>query len=600
MRAALVAALVAFALPAWADAVQTSHGLSAFGDLKYGPEFQHFDYVNPDAPKGGTIVTTSILAAQTYDSLNGYILKGDPADGTTDPYNLLFDSLMTRAYDEADAVYALAASHAEYIPGGDWIIFQLRDEAAFSDGSPITAEDVANSFDLLKTKGHPAYRLSLRDVESAEAVAENRVRFNFAKDAPKRDLPMMVATLPIFSKAYYTENDFTESTLDAPLSSGPYRVKGMDRPRSITYERREDYWGKDLPVNKGRWNFGEITFEYFSDRDAAFQGLTSGTLDLREEFSSKIWGTRYDFPALEDGRVKKGVIPDERPAGTQGYWINTRLEKFSDPRVRHAIALAFDFEWSNRTLFYDLYTRTDSFFENSPFEAEGMPTEGELALLEPFRDQLPEAVFGEAYVPPVTDGSGRNRRALRTASKLLDEAGWGLVEGKRVKDGEPLTIEFLDQVGGGFARITDPYIQNLQRLGIDAKRRDVDLPQYQRRREAFEYDIITSRLTFSLTPGPSLLNVFSAESASDEGSSNVAGIADPVVDALIEEVIAADNRDDMQTALRALDRVMRASHYWVPQWSKGSHTLAWWDKFGFPETKPKYTRGVMDTWWVKE
>lgn len=599
LRAALIAAFLAFSPAAFADAVQTTHGLSAFGDLKYGADFAHFDYVNPEAPKGGTIVTTSILAAQTFDSLNGYILKGDPVDGVADPYNLLFDTLMTRAYDEADAVYALAAEHAEYIPGGDWIIFQLRDEAAFSDGSPITAEDVAYSFDLLKTKGHPAYRLSLRDVEGAEAVAEDRVKFTFAEGAPKRDLPMIVATLPIFSKAYYTENDFEESSLEIPLSSGPYRVKSMDRPRTITYERREDYWGKDLPVNVGRWNFGEITFEYFADADAAFQGLTSGSIDLREEFSSKIWGTRYDFPALEDGRVIKASIPDERPAGTQGYWINTRLEKFSDPRVREAIALGFDFEWSNNTLFYGLYTRTDSFFENSPFEAEGMPTDAELARLEPYRDQLPQAVFDEAYVPPLTDGRGRARTNLRTASKLLDEAGWELVEGKRMKDGEALTIEFLDRVGGGFARITDPYIQNLQRLGIDAKRRDVDLPQYQRRREAFDYDIVTARLTFSLTPGPGLLSVFSTESTSDEGSSNMAGIADPVVDALIEKVIAADNREDMQTALRALDRVMRAGHYWVPQWSKGSHTLAWWDKFGWPETKPKYTRGIMDTWWVK-
>ncbi len=600
IHAALTAALFAFSPAAFADAVQTPHGLSAFGDLKYARDFEHFDYVNPDAPKGGSIVTTSILAAQTYDSLNGYILKGDPADGTTDPYNLLFDTLMTRAYDEPDAVYALVAEHAEYIPGGDWIIFQLRDEAAFSDGSAITAADVANSFDLLKTKGHPAYRLSLRDIESAEAVADNRVKYNFVEGAPTRDLPMIAATLPIFSKAYYDANDFAESSLDIPLSSGPYRVKSMDRPRSITYERREDYWGKDLPVNTGRWNFGEIRFEYFSDRDAAFQGLTSGSLDLREEFSSKIWGTRYNFPALEDGRVKKGVIPDERPAGTQGYWINTRLEKFSDPRVREAIAMAFDFEWSNKALFYGLYHRTDSFFENAPFEAAGMPTEGELALLEPYRDQLPEAVFGEAYVPPVTDGSGRNRRNLRAANKLLDAAGWDLVEGKRMKDGEPLTIEFLDQVGGGFARITDPFIQNLQQIGIDAKRRDVDLPQYQRRREAFDYDMITSRLSFSLTPGPELLSIFTTESASDEGSSNVSGIADPVVDALIEKVIGADNREDMHTALRALDRVMRTGHYWVPQWSKGSHTLAWWDKFGFPETKPSYSRGVVDTWWVKE
>ena len=597
--AALLAGFLAFAPPAFADAVQTAHGLSAFGDLKYDPDFSNFSYVNPDAPKGGSLRTTSILAAQTFDSLNGYILKGDPADGLAEPYNLIFDTLMVRAYDEPDAVYGLVASHAEFIPGGDWITFEIREEAVFADGSPITAEDVAFTFDLLKTKGHPAYRLQLRDIEKAEALSPNRVKYTFGEEAAKRDLPMIVATLPIFSKAYYTENDFEESSLDIPLSSGPYKIGKIDRNLSITYERRDDYWGKDLPVNTGRFNFDTVIFEYFRDPESAFEALTAGKLDLREEFSSKFWGTRYNFPALERGDVVKDVFPDERPAGTQGYWLNTRREKLSDPRVREAIAMAFDFEWSNKALFYGLYHRTDSFFENSPFEAAGKPTDGELALLEPFRDQLPPSVFGEAYVPPTTDGSGRNRRNIRTAMKLLDDAGWELVNGKRMKDGEPLTLEFVDSLGGGFGRITDPFIQNLKRLGIDATRREVDRPQYQRRTEAFDFDIVTSRLTFSLSPGPSLLNIFGSESADSNGSFNLSGIKSPVVDALIENVIAADSRDDMQVALRALDRVLRDGQYWVPQWSKGSHTIAWWDRYARPEAKPNYTRGVVDTWWAK-
>lgn len=581
-----------------ADAVQTSHGLSAFGDLKYGPGFEHFNYVNPVAPKGGSLRTTSVLARQTFDSLNPYILKGDPADGMADPYNLYYDSLMVRAYDEPDAVYGLVARHAEFIPGGDWIVFQMRDEAVFADGSPITADDAAFSFDLLKDKGHPAFRLALRDVESAEALTPKRVKFRFRADAPKRDLPMLVATLPIFSKDYYTENEFSESSLDVPLSSGPYKVGKINRNLSITYERREDYWAKDLPVNAGRFNFDSVTFEYFRDQEAAFEALTAGKLDLREEFSSKFWGTRYDFPALKSGDVVTGVIPDDRPAGTQGYWFNTRREKFSDPRVREAIALAFDFEWSNKTLFYGLYHRTDSFFENAPFEASGAPTEGELALLEPFREQLPQSVFGEAYVPPVTDGSGRNRRNIRKAMKLLDEAGWGLVNGKRVKDGKPFEIEFLDD-SSSFARITGPYIQNLEKLGIDARMREVDRPQYQRRVESFDFDMITSRFSLSLTPGPEMFNFMSSEAASNDGSFNLAGIESPVIDALIEKVIAAENRDDMHVALRALDRVFRDGRYWVPQWSKGSHTLAWWDRYDRPEAKPKYARGALDTWWSK-
>ena len=596
--AALIAAMLAFTPAAFADAVQTAYGLSAFGDLKYPKDFKHFEYVNPDAPKGGEIRTTSVLAGQTFDSLNGYILKGDPADGLTEPYNLIFDSLMVAAKDEPDAVYGLVATHAEFIPGGDWVIFQMRDEAVFADGSPVTAEDVAFTFDLLKTKGHPAYRLALRDVEKAEALSPKRVKYTFGKDAPKRDLPMMVATLPIFSKAYYTENDFTESNLDIPLSSGPYQVGRIDRNLSITFERRADYWGKDLPVNVGRWNFDKITFEYFRDQEAAFEALTAGKLDLREEFSSKFWGTRYDFPALENGDVIKDVIPDNRPAGTQGYFFNTRREKFSDPRVREAIALAFDFEWSNKTLFYGLYHRTDSFFENAPFEASGAVNEAELVLLDPFRAKLPKGVFGEAYVPPVTDGTGRNRRNLRKAMKLLDEAGWELVEGKRVKDGKPFEIEFLDD-SSAFARITGPYIENIKKLGIEARMREVDRPQYQRRQESFDFDIVTSRFSLSLTPGPELLNFFSSEAADSDGSFNLAGIKNPVVDALIEQVIAADNRDDMETALRALDRVLREGRYWVSQWSKGSHTLAWWDKYDRPKIKPAYARGILETWWAK-
>jgi len=590
---------LAFSPVAFADAVQTGYGLSAFGDLKYARDFKHFDYVNPDAPKGGSLRTTSVLASQTFDSLNSYILKGDPADGLAAPFNLVFDSLMVRAHDEPDSVYSLVATHAEFIPGGDWITFELRDDAVFADGSPITAEDVAHTFDLLKEKGHPAYRLSLRDVESAEALSPNRIKYNFVKDAPKRDLPMLVATLPIFSKAYYTENDFTESNLDVPLSSGPYKIGKVLRDRSITYERRDDYWGKDLPVNVGRFNFDTITFEYFRDSETAFEAMTAQKIDLREEFSSKFWGTRYDFPALESGDVKKGAIDDKRPAGTQGYWFNTRREKFSDPRVREAIALAFDFEWSNKTLFHGLYHRTDSFFENAPFEASGKPTEAELALLEPFRDSLPEVVFGEAYVPPTTDGSGRNRRNIRKAMKLLSDAGWGLVEGKRVKDGELFEIEFLDS-SSSFARITGPYIENLKKMGIQARMREVDRPQYQRRVESFDFDIITSRFSLSLTPGPELLNFLSSEAAENDGSFNLAGIKDPVIDMLIEKVIAADNREDMQTALRALDRVFRVGRYWVPQWSKGSHTLAWRDQFGWPETKPAYARGILDTWWAKK
>lgn len=604
---AVFAASLAFAslatAPAWADAVQTSHGLSAFGDLKYPPDFTHFDYVNPDAPKGGEIVTTSTMASQTFDSLNAYIVKGDAADGLAAPSNLYFDSLMVGAADEPDAVYGLVASHVEFIPG-KWVTFQMRPEAQFNDGTPLTAEDAKASFDLLKEKGHPAYKLSLRDVESAEVLSPHRIKYTFVEDAAWRKLPMLVGTLPIFSAKYYAENDFEESSLEIPLGSGPYRIGKIVRNQSIEYERREDYWAKDLPVNRGRFNFDRIRFEYFRDRPASLEALFAKSLNFREDFFSKQWATAYDVPPVEDGRIIRATLADGRPAGTQGYFINTRREKFADPRVREAIGMAFDFEWSNETLFYGLYYRTDSFFENAPFEAAGEPTEGELALLEPFRDQLPESVFGPAYVPPVTDGSGnrdrKRRKNLAKAMKLLDDAGWTLKEGKRYNSkGEKLEIEFLDN-SASFARITNPFIQNLERLGIDARLRQVDRPQYQRRYKDFDFDIVTSRLVFSLTLGPELFNIFQSDSADAKGSSNLPGIKDPVVDALLEKIVEAQTRDEMETAARALDRVLRDGHYWVSQWSKASHTIAYWDEFGFPEIKPPYARAVLDTWWSKE
>ncbi len=595
---AIVAMLSGIGLSSGSSAqdAEPVHGLSAFGELKYPADFEHFDYVNPDAPKGGELVTVSTLATGTFDSLNGYIVKGDAAAGTASPENLIFDTLMVGAADEPDAVYGLVAESAELVPG-ESVTFTLREEAVFADGSPITAEDVKVSFELLKEKARPGFRLALEDVESAEVLGPRRIRYNFVEGQPARMLPMLVAGLPIFSKAYYDKVDFTESTLDPPLSSGPYKVGRVVRDRSITYERRDDYWAKDLPVNRGRWNFDTIRFEYFKDHPTALEALMAGELDLREEFFSKLWATAYDTPAVREGRIVRDTIVDGRPAGTQGYWINTRREKFQDPRVREAIGLAFDFEWSNKTLFYGIYKRTDSFFENAPFEAVGKPEGAELDLLQEYSDQLPPAVFDAVYVPPVTDGSGRARRNIRAAMKLLDEAGWELVEGKRMKDGEPLTIEFLDD-SATFARITNPYIQNLERLGIDATLRQVDRPQYQRRVKEYDFDIITARLSFSLTPGPSLPNIFGSEAADLPDSFNFPGIKEPVVDALIERAQNAETREELYTALRAIDRILRAGHYWVPQWAKGTHTLAYEDKFGFPDNKPPLSRGVYDTWWV--
>ncbi len=600
MRGLLAAALVALAaLPLRAEIVVT-HGLSAFGDLKYPPGFEHFDYVEPDAPKGGAIVTTSTRANQTFDTLNAYALRGDPPAGLSAPENLVYDTLMAAAADEPDAVYGLVAAHAEYVPGGDWVIFALRPEARFADGSPVTADDVAFSFDALKGEGaSPRWRLALRDVIGAEALGPHRVRFAFAPEASKRDLPMLVAGLPVLSKAWFEGREFSEPTMEQPMGSGPYAIEAVEAGRFVTYRRRPDYWAADLPVNRGRWNFDRITFEYFRDRSAAVPALRAGTLDLHESFSSREWATEYEFEDIRNGRVIRETLPDDSPSGTQGFWWNTRREGLSDLRVREALGLAFDFEWSNRTLFYDLYTRTTSFFQSTDMAAEGLPTADERALLEPMRDRLDPVVFDAAWSPPVSDGSGRNRTAMREAARLLDEAGWKLDGVGRRKNaaGKTLSIEFFDD-NSAFERIVNPYVQNLRALGIDSRFRLVDAAQNQQRMREFDYDVTTARFTLGSTPGVGLLNFFHSSSADQPGSYNLSGVRDPAVDSLVETMISATDRESLHVAGRALDRVLRAGHYWTPHWYKASHTIAYWDKFGRPAVKPRYSRGILDNWWV--
>ncbi len=578
------------------------HGLSAFGDLKYPENFTHFEYVNPDAPVGGqlsminvnmtTVLSSFVANATSFDSLNPFILKGQPAGGL----DLLFDTLMVRAMDEPDAMYGLLASDAEIAEDRSSVTFTLRPQARFHDGTRVTADDVVFSFKTLQKDGHPIIRLPLRDVAGAEALDDLHVRFSF-EGRETRDLPMLVAALPVFSKAYYTAHDFTATTVEPPLGSGPYTVKDVQLGRSITYARNPEYWGWKLPVNRGRFNFTTVRYEFFRDRSVAFEAFKAGTYDLREEFTSKTWATEYDFPARHQGRVVRATLPDKNPSGVQGFFINLRRDKFSDIRVRRALDLAFDFEWANRNLFYGLYERTDSFFENSELQASGPPGVEELALLEPHRDRLPESVFGPAYTPPISDGSGNLREELKQAGALLDAAGWRVRDGKRVNGrGDQLRIEFLNYETS-FERIIGPYIRNLKRLGIDAKVRTVDPSQYEARVETFDFDITTSRYVQSNTPGIELRGFFSSAAANQRGRWNLSGIKDPVVDTLIEAAIAARDRKSLTAATRALDRVLRAGHYWVPQWYKGEHNIAYWDRFGHPAVTPKYDTGIIDTWW---
>lgn len=590
-----LAFLLAFGLMAGAASplgAEPRHGLSIFGDLKYPADFKHFDYVNPDAPKGGTASQIGTAGLTTFDSFNSFILKGDAAQGM----ELVFDSLMARALDEPDAVYGLVAETADVAPDGLSVTFKLRSEAKFADGSPLTADDVVFSFETIKAKGHPALAMPLRGVKSAEALDPHTVRYTF-EGTLIRDLPVTVATLPVLSKAYYTTHDFEMTTLEPPLGSGPYKVGPFKAGTYVTYIRRPDYWGKDLPVSRGQHNFDEVRYEYYRDRTLELENLLAGNFDFREEFTSKDWAGGYNKPAVKEGRIKLLTIPDERPSGAQGFFINTRRDKFKDPRVREALNYAFDFEWSNKNLFFGLYTRTASYFENSDLKAIGLPSPEELALLEPFRDKLPETVFGEAVVPPVTDGSGNNRAQLRQAVKLLADAGWAQTpQGIRNAEGQPLTVEILID-SPSFERIAAPYIKNLKAIGVDATMRRVDAAQYERRMKDFDFDMTTQRYALRLTPGIELKNFWGSQAAATNGSFNLAGIADPVLDQLIDKIVTAKSRAELVTATRAADRVLRAGHYWVPQWYKGAHNLAFWDKFGWPETKPKYERGALDTWW---
>jgi microcin C transport system substrate-binding protein len=579
-----------------ADETET-HGISSFGDLKYPADFKQLEYVNVNAPKGGLFsqIGPSRQYNQnflTFNSLNSYILKGDSAQGM----QMTFATLMQSASDEPDSMYGLAARAVRISADRLTYKYLLRPEARFHDGSKLTAQDVAFSLKLLKAKGHPIIGQLTRDFLTAEAEDDTTVVLTFA---PKRarDVPLFVAALPIFSRAYYAAHNFDETTLEVPLGSGGYKVGKFEAGRYIEYDRVKDWWGADLPIMRGQNNFDTVRFEFYRDRDVGFEGFTAKSYLFREEFTARTWATRYDFPALKDGRVKSAVLPDDTPSGGQGWFMNTRREKFKDPKLREAFINAFDFEWTNKTIMYGAYKRTVSVFQNSNMMAEGKPSPAELELLEPFRGKVADEVFGEPYLPPVSDGSGQDRNLLRKASQLLQQAGYPIKDGKRMDaKGAPVTAEFLIDEPT-FQPHHMPFIKNLAVLGIDATLRIVDPVQYRKRVDEFDFDITVERFNFSTTPGDSLRNYFTSQSARVNGTQNLAGIADPVVDALIEKILAAETRPALVVACRALDRVVRAGRYWIPHWYLAAHRIAYWDVFGFPPKKPGFSRGIPETWW---
>jgi microcin C transport system substrate-binding protein len=576
-----------------------AHGISAFGDLKYPADFHRFDYVNAAAPKGGMFSLIPSIRSNnqsyfTFNSFNAYILKGEGAQGM----DMTFAPLMVRANDEPDAMYGLIAKSVQISADKLTYRFTLRPEARFHDGSKLTAHDAVFSLTTLKTKGHPLIVVQMRDMLKAEAPDDATLVVTFA-ERRARDVPLYVASLPVFSQAYYATRAFDESTLDIPLGSGPYKVGKFEVNRYIEFERVKDWWGADLPVSRGSYNFDIVRYEFYRDRDVAFEGFTGKNYLFREELTSRIWATRYDFPAVKDGRVKLETLPDETPSGAQGWFINTRREKFRDPRVREALIQAFDFEWTNKTIMYGAYARTHSPFQNSDMMANGPPSPEELALLEPFRGQVPDEVFYSPFVPPVSDGSGQDRTLLRKAQQLLQEAGLPIKEGKRLlPNGEVFRIEFLVDEPS-IQPHHGPYLKNLSTLGIDATLRMVDAVQYRARLEDFDFDMTIERFSMSATPGDGMRPFFSSQSAATKGSYNLAGIANPAIDALIEKIIGANTRAELTVACRAFDRVFRAGRYWVPQWYQTSHRVAYWDVFDHPAKPPRYAQGVgaPENWW---
>lgn len=565
---------------------------------KYPVTFQHFDYVNPDAPKGGAI---TLAATGSFDTLNPYTLKGIPATGIE---GLMFESLMEQSQDEPYSQYGLLAGDVKLAADRLSVTYRLRDNARFQDGTPVTADDVKFSFDTLKSKlAHPRYRFYWADITEAVVVDEKTIRFNFARVNP--ELHMIAGSIPVFSRGWIGSQPFDKVALKAPLTSGPYRIAQYELGKYITFERNPDYWARSLAVRRGMYNFDRITFKYYRDSSVALEAFKAGEFDFMAVYNSKEWARDYTGPKFDQGLIIKKLFRHSNNAGMQGFVFNLRRKMFQDIRVRRAISLALDFEWSNRKLFYNQYERCDSYFSNSELAARGLPEGAELALLEPFRKQLPPELFTEAWRPPSTNPPGNLRDNLRHAKKLLEEAGWRYQDGAlRNASGEPLRFEvMLTQQQKGFERIVAPFARNLAKLGIEVTYRSVDSALYQRRSDTFDFDMMVQSFPESMSPGNELIDKFHSKSASQEGSNNVMGLKDPVVDALIDQVIYAKDRQHLVTATRALDRVLLWGEYLVPNWYIATHRTAFKNRFGYPETTPLYydaSSWMLSTWWIDE
>ena len=583
-------------LPAWAQEAEQkitrTWAMAEFGEPLYGPDMPHWPYANPDAPKGGSVV---LGAFGSFDSLNTYILRGQWPAGV----GLISDNLMTGSGDELSSAYGLIAENAEYPEDKSWIVFNLRPEARWHDGQPITADDFKFAFDTIKQYGRPFLQSFYEDVSGIEVLDPHKLKFTFKTRDSMKPLLTVAQSSPL-PRHWWNANgrDITKTTLEPLLGSGAYRIKAVDPGRSVTYERVADYWAADLPVNRGLNNFDQIRYDYYLDDTVLFEAFMAGRIDYRQENRAQRWNQSYGVPAVTNGNLIKRVVPDETPRGTQGYIFNLRRPQFQDVRVREAINLLYDFESVQRTLLFGEYKRVKSWFPNSEFGAGGAPDPAELAILEKYKDKVRPEVLTKAYEPPVTDGSGNIRNNLREALRLFRDAGWELKNNRLVNAaGDQMRMEIL-LVSPSLVRVTEPFVQNARRAGIDASIRVVDTSQYQVRVDDFDYDLLSVALNFFPPPGAEQRSYFGSAAADIRGSANIPGIKDPVVDGLIEELIGAKDLETLAATNRALDRVLLWGWYQIPQWYNDESWLAYWNKFGYPEKKARYSIGFPGTWWM--
>jgi microcin C transport system substrate-binding protein len=567
------------------------HGLAMTGTPKYPADFSHFDYANPEAPKGGGIHLSAV--GRTYDSLNAFIIKGVPVAGI----GLIYDSLTIKSLDESFSQYGALAGKIDMAGDRSWVVYHLRPEAHFHDGKPVTAADVVWSFNTLREKGDPLYGKYWADVVKVEALDKLSVRFDLG-EGKNPELPLIIGQLPVLPKHYWEGRDFSRPSLEIPVGSGPYRIVDLKPGRSITYRLDPEYWGRDIPVNKGQYNFGSITYDYYRDPTVSLHAFKAGEYDFRQENIAKAWTTAYVGPALDDGMLVKQEIPNDVNKGMQAFIFNTRRPFFQDRRVRQALAYAFDFEWTNKNIFHNKYTRSNSFFSNSELAAVGLPSPEELVILNPLKDQLPPEVFSKTYAPPSTDGSGNIRQSLRTALRLMKSAGWEVRNKKmtHIKTGKALAFDILLR-DTTMERVVLPFKRNLARMGIEMSIRLVDTAQYINRRRDYDYDMVVAILAQSESPGNEQREFWSSAAADIPGTRNYAGVRSKAIDALVERVISAPTREDLITRSRALDRALLWGHYVIPQWHINTYWVAYWDMFERPATTPRYALG-FNTWWV--